>query len=231
MYPTLTIEELVSEIRNSHGLEISPRTIRFYIAEGVLRRPDERGKFSVAHLNRLKLILILKLAFLPVSEIGERLNLLSDDDVLLELEKYFNPSSMPASNLAADYTRKLMEQRSYLPQPAPVNPISRFREPSLSEPAPIPMPPMPLVQTISIMPSAGAVPGTTSESISAPMSISPAPLSRARSPDREIWLKVKLSPTIELQALQPLSEEDEIFVKAIEEYARQLSESGKGPSS
>ena len=109
---TFSIEELTQAIREEMGTDLSPRTIRYYIAEGVLRRPDERGTFSQAHLDRLKLILRLKQAFLPIAEIREKLQLLSDGDVTAELERYETQSKPPVSNLAAEYTQRLLAQRS-----------------------------------------------------------------------------------------------------------------------
>lgn len=108
---TFTIEGLTQAIREELGEDLSPRTIRYYIAEGVLRRPDERGKFTQAHLERLKLALRLKRAFLPIAEIREKLYLLSDGDVTAELSRYEAQSKPPVSNLAAEYTQRLLTQR------------------------------------------------------------------------------------------------------------------------
>jgi DNA-binding transcriptional MerR regulator len=109
---TFTIDELVQTIREETGEDLSPRTIRYYIAEGVLRRPDARGTFTEAHLDRLKLILRLKQAFLPIPEIRRQLELLTDGDVKAQLERYETQGRSPASNLAAEYTQRLMAQRA-----------------------------------------------------------------------------------------------------------------------
>ena len=109
---TCTIEELARTIQAEAGIDITPRTIRYYIAEGVLRRPDKRGEFSQAHFDRLRLILQLKQAFLPISEIREKLELLSDSDVTAELERYETRGKPPAPNLAAEYTQRLLAWRN-----------------------------------------------------------------------------------------------------------------------
>lgn len=108
---TFSIEEMAQTIHEENGVDISPRTIRYYIAEQVLRRPDERGKFTRAHLDRLRLILRLKQAFLPISEIREKLHLLSDGDVAAELNRYESQSKPLPPNLAAEYTQRLLANR------------------------------------------------------------------------------------------------------------------------
>src|SRR5436309_7478607 len=62
----------------------TPRTIRFYTAEGLLPPPDARGRFALysdEHLDRLRLILRLKEAYLPLSAIRERLCNLTHSEV------------------------------------------------------------------------------------------------------------------------------------------------------
>ena len=62
----------------------TPRTVRFYTAEGLLPPPDSRGRFalySTEHLDRLNLINKLKSAFQPLNAIRERLQQMSAADV------------------------------------------------------------------------------------------------------------------------------------------------------
>ena len=123
---TFTIEELGQAIKEATGADLSVRTIRFYIAEGILRRPDERGKFTLAHMDRLKLILQLKKAFTPLPEIKQQLSLLSDGDVAAQLSRFDEQSRLPTLNNAAEYTQRLLakrempaaEQRAVLPPQA-----------------------------------------------------------------------------------------------------------------
>jgi DNA-binding transcriptional MerR regulator len=110
---TFSIEDLTQTIREELGEDLSVRTIRYYIAEGVLRKPDKRGKFTHAHLDRLKLILRLKQAFLPIPDIREKLQLLSDGDVTAELDRYETQKKPSAPNLAAEYTQRLLAKRSH----------------------------------------------------------------------------------------------------------------------
>lgn len=69
--PAYTIGEL------AEAAETTPRTIRYYTAEGLLPPPDTRGRYAVyndEHLQRLRAIARLKEAYLPLQEIKARLD-------------------------------------------------------------------------------------------------------------------------------------------------------------
>ena len=171
---TFTIEEMAQVIREESGADISPRTIRYYIAEGVLRRPDERGKFTQAHLDRLKLILRLKQAFLPIADIREKLQLLSDGDVAVELDRFETHSKPAARNLAAEYTQRLLAQTG---KPT----VGEKRARLLSSP----------------------ITGQNSET----------------------WERITLAPDIEVHVRQPLSQDEQIFLSSLLDYAHKLRNS------
>src|SRR5262249_11609171 len=83
---------------------ITPRTIRYYTAEGLLPRPDARGQYALyseEHLLRLRLIGRLKQAYLPLGEIKARIEHLDGEQIRLLLEEYRDQPAPPAS--AADY--------------------------------------------------------------------------------------------------------------------------------
>jgi DNA-binding transcriptional MerR regulator len=74
----LTLGEL------TEAADVSVRTVRYYIAEGLLPPPEGSGSASAytrGHLDRLRLIQRLKEAYLPLKEIRRRLAGLSDDEV------------------------------------------------------------------------------------------------------------------------------------------------------
>ena len=78
-----TLEEL------AEASGVSPRTIRFYTTEGVLP-PPVRGRFAVysaCHYNRLRLILLLKSALMPLATIRTHLPQLTDAQVVSLLAK------------------------------------------------------------------------------------------------------------------------------------------------
>src|SRR5215217_1740217 len=74
----LTLGELTA------AADVSVRTVRYYIAEGLLPPPEGSGPgsaYTSGHLDRLRLIQRLKEAYLPLKEIRRRLSGLSDDEV------------------------------------------------------------------------------------------------------------------------------------------------------
>src|ERR671922_2151942 len=76
--PRLSLGEL------TRAAGVSIRTVRYYIAEGLLPPPvgaGPRSAYTTAHLDRLRLIARLKTAYLPLKEIRRRLAGLSDADV------------------------------------------------------------------------------------------------------------------------------------------------------
>lgn len=82
---------MIRELAQAAG--VSVRTIRYYIAEGLLPAPTSGGRYArytEDTLLRLRLIQKLKEAFLPLSEIRRRVSGLSVNEIaaaLLEIEK------------------------------------------------------------------------------------------------------------------------------------------------
>jgi DNA-binding transcriptional MerR regulator len=65
----------IAELAQRAG--VTPRTIRYYVAEGLLPPPGGRGQrraYGQQHLDRLDAIRQLKAAYLPLHEIRRRLN-------------------------------------------------------------------------------------------------------------------------------------------------------------
>lgn len=89
---------------------VTPRTIRFYTAEGLLPPPVVRGKFGFythEHLLRLRAIAALKEAFLPLSAIRAQLAALAPEELaaLAAEDRSGRPST------ASEYVRELMARR------------------------------------------------------------------------------------------------------------------------
>jgi DNA-binding transcriptional MerR regulator len=84
---------------------VTPRTIRYYTAEGLLPPPDTRGRYALyseEHLLRLQLIARLKDAYLPLGEIKAQLDQLSSAQVEQLLAEHTAPAPEPSTS-AADY--------------------------------------------------------------------------------------------------------------------------------
>src|SRR5258707_11155039 len=72
----------ISELADAAGT--TPRTVRFYTAEGLLPPPDARGRYALysnEHLDRLRLIDRLKEAHQPLNAIRERLAQLTGEEI------------------------------------------------------------------------------------------------------------------------------------------------------
>jgi DNA-binding transcriptional MerR regulator len=83
---------------------VTPRTIRYYTAEGLLPRPDARGQYALygeEHLLRLQLVAQLKETYLPLAEIKARIENLDDTQIRVLLDDHRESLAPPAS--AADY--------------------------------------------------------------------------------------------------------------------------------
>jgi DNA-binding transcriptional MerR regulator len=192
----LTIEELAERV------DIPVRTVRYYIAEGLLPGPEGRGKattYSDEHLQRLRLIRLLSNQHRPLAEIHQLLNRLSLDEVkalLAEEEqraRELEPASQPPQ--PREYIAALLRnaQASRLAaQNAPVSP--NMPTPAPASPA-SPPPGMPERQK------------RVRESPSAYRS---AP---ASSP--EAWKRWQLAPGVELHIKESVAEQQQDLLKRL----------------
>ncbi|MGC4106800.1 MAG: MerR family transcriptional regulator [Thermomicrobiales bacterium] len=88
--PTYTLEDLTSIAG------VTARTVRYYIAEGLLPPPDGAGPASAytdTHRNRLLLIGILKDAYLPLKEIRRRMAAMSEAEIADAVADRLMPAS------------------------------------------------------------------------------------------------------------------------------------------
>ena len=93
--------------------EVTPRTVRYYIAEGLLRSPGAGpgAKYDGGHLARLRLIRRLQKEHLPLAEIRNRLRALTDADV----QEIVSAPPPPPAGSAADYVRAVLAGRGTTP--------------------------------------------------------------------------------------------------------------------
>src|SRR4051794_17636552 len=92
--------------------DVSPRTVRYYIAQGLLPSPVQQGpntRYSDAHLDRLRLIKRLQNAHLPLADIRRQLGTLGADQVATLAES--PPGYEPAADSALDYIESLLQPR------------------------------------------------------------------------------------------------------------------------
>jgi DNA-binding transcriptional MerR regulator len=175
----------------------TPRTIRYYIAQGLLASPGRVGPgttYTDGHLNRLRLIKRLQREHLPLAEIRARLGALDDATVAAMVAA---PPAELAAGSAIDYIRGVLggdgpvEQMPLIP---PVPAIAARRTQAAYE-----LPASPLAQH-------------------AQSNVSPS------TPDRSQWDRILLAPDVELHVRRPLARLVHKRVERLIQIARELLE-------
>jgi DNA-binding transcriptional MerR regulator len=126
----------LSELTDEAG--VSVRTVRYYIAEGLLPPPVTAGPrsfYAKSHLDRLRLIDRMKASYLPLKEIRRRLTALDDDEIrrLAEPEAAARAPRTAApraiaetaprpSDSASSYIARLLHRQTPAPPAAPAAP-------------------------------------------------------------------------------------------------------------
>lgn len=108
----------ISELADASG--VTPRTIRYYTAEGLLPPPDTRGRhalYGLEHLRRLQLIGRLKDSYLPLGEIKARIEQLTAEQVAQLLGEYSQAPEALGPASAADYIAQVLTSQSMPPAP------------------------------------------------------------------------------------------------------------------
>jgi DNA-binding transcriptional MerR regulator len=124
----MTTDEGAMELRElAERAGVTPRTVRYYIAQGLLPPPSSRGPgatYGGEHLDRLRLIRRLQDEHLPLAEIRKQLEGLEDEEVSGLLRE---PAPQPPqASTAVDYVRSLLAAE----RPAAYRPLlGPFRTP------------------------------------------------------------------------------------------------------
>ena len=101
--PTYDLQELCTETG------VTPRTVRYYIQQGLLPAPDPQGpstRYGQGHLDRLRLIRDLQAEHQPLAVIRQRLEGLGDEEVRRLMKSL--PPPRPAPSSAVDYVRSVL---------------------------------------------------------------------------------------------------------------------------
>jgi DNA-binding transcriptional MerR regulator len=159
---SLTIEELAERA------ETSVRTIRFYIAEGLLPGPGARGKaasYSGEHLLRLRLIRRLAEQRVPLADMREMLARLSPKD---------------AQALLAEEEERAMQRVQAAQAPSPKEYLATL-----------------LQQAQAARPPA-AQPAPASSAVAPAAKIYPRPVNALPRQPTDVWQRWELAPGVEL---------------------------------
>jgi DNA-binding transcriptional MerR regulator len=185
---------------------VTTRTIRYYIAMGLLPSPGQTGpgaRYSEGHLIRLRLIKQLQRDRFPLADIRGILAGLTDADIVAMLEE--SPGPRPPAS-AKDYIRGVLGATQSSDQQA----LYLLSPPSAPSPGPA---------TRSFSRDAGEdAPGTlflrrTSE-----------PPAETPSPDRSQWDRIVLARDVELHVRRPLGRHQHRLVEKLIAIARQVLE-------
>jgi DNA-binding transcriptional MerR regulator len=183
------------------------RTIRYYVAQGLLPAPAGVGPgahYTDDHLARLRLIRRLQRQHQPLAEIRQRLASLGESEVsaLVADEEVIEPPS----GSALEYLRSVLAAPAAPPAPASAPTLAaalRVREPAVRE--------------MAAAPRAGAP--RLARASEAASSVDP---DGAPSEQRSQWDRIGLTPNIEIHVRRPLGRLENRRVERLITIARQL---------
>jgi DNA-binding transcriptional MerR regulator len=218
--PLLTVDELAARA----GVPV--RTVRFYIAEGLLPGASTRGKgasYTQEHLDRLQLIRLLVARHLPLAEVRElvtRLPPAEVRDVILEEQERTEEVAAQASKPTSpkEYLSALLDQaRGYPSQSIASGGAPESRGTTISPPWPqqqspkredqLPQPPVP------------PLPAHPQTDLYAPLPA--APLTRWREPALP-WHRWELAPGIELQVRADVAQAEQEVIERVLDAIRAM---------
>lgn len=195
---------------------VTPRTVRFYLAQGLLPAVGQTGpgsKYTRNHLTRLRLIRRLQAEHLPLAEIRRRLETLGDDEIR-DLVGATEPA--PPADSALEYLRVVLGGAR----------VARAGTPPSLRPATPPS-----LQMVAERPVVAPA------LMRANMSVSEAPVepddpaaaqaladATVRPSDRSQWERIVLVPDIELHIRRPLPRAQNKQVDRLVTIARELLE-------
>jgi DNA-binding transcriptional MerR regulator len=196
---------------------LSTRTIRYYVAQGLIPAPGREGRatrYPETTLARLRLICSLRDAHQPLAEIRRRLDELSDEEVLALSAAPPAPPAPPSPGSALEFVRRLLgaDRPAMQPDDHALQQLT-FHAPSLppaaSGPAPDDLPP-------------ALHRRSAASEIAPPLTPSSKPTPSVG--DRSQWERIVVGPDIELHVRRPLSKPANRTVERLIAFARQLQE-------
>lgn len=188
---------------------VTPRTVRYYVAQGLLPSPESAGpatRYGEGHLARLRLIRRLQRDHLPLAGIRARLEKMDDAAVTAALELAEpgepEPPAEPGDTLA--YVRGLMARAGVQPAGGPAR-------------APAAPHPLRAIQVdLRTAPVAAAQ--------AAPPAMALPVNQVASTTDRTTWERLAITPDIEIHVRRPLDRQSNKRVEQLARIARELFE-------
>jgi len=193
--------------------DVTPRTVRYYVQQGLLPSPGARGpgaRYDRGHLNRLQLIRRLQREHLPLAEIRARLAGLSDDAVAALVRE----RAERHGGSALDYVRDVLAGRpTRRPAAAPPAPVRQ---------SPPTRPPGEFTRLFELPPDALGSPAGAPPDAEITLGAADAASPVSPGPARSTWERVVLAPDVELHVRRPLSRAQNRLVDRLIEHARTL---------
>ncbi len=180
---------------------VTPRTVRYYIAQGLLPSVGVSGpgvKYDDTHLARLRLIRRLQGEHQPLADIRKQLDALDE----VEIQRLAEPGPSAPTDTALDYIRRITREPA-----APPRMAQAFAD----------APPSMLRVSDAPAPYVGRV-------VPASMPARDGPSETTPRPGRSQWERIGLTPDIELHIRRPLSRSTAKRVDRLIEIARDLLE-------
>jgi len=198
----------------SAAAAVTPRTIRYYVQQGLLPSPGTRGpdtRYDRGHLDRLQLIRRLQREHLPLAEIRKRLENVDDESVRELLAA--SAEQTAAGSSALDYVRELLDRQAarVVTDPDPTLGLQA----AASHQAPV------------AKSRARIRPGSMFGAVLAHMRQPPPSAEQSQNAQssrstRSTWERIPLAPDVELHVRRPLSREQNRQVERLLEAARDL---------
>ena len=223
----------INDLSRLTGLSV--RTIRYYLAQGLIPASGESGPgahYGQGHLDRLRLIKRLQSQYLPNAEIRRRLAPLSDADVASLVVDPEDESTATPTSSALDYIRNLFGTASAT--------YSASSAPSMPQ-ASAALPTSPSLLGRGLMApqrsDATATPADAGKALEEqspflrPMVLGIAkaaeqspiePKESSPQPERSQWERLQLAENIELHIRRPLSRIEQRRVERLITIARQV---------
>jgi DNA-binding transcriptional MerR regulator len=219
--------------------DVTPRTIRYYVAQGLLPSPEAAGpatRYGEGHLARLRLIKRLQRDHLPLAEIRIRLERMEDQDVQALLDASGNVVAEPpqSGEDTLVYVQTLMSNAGVSPH---VHDRASETAAASETIAPYATPPRPMTRTMpglaalhALKPPTGAppagffmdpaevvTPGPVADRDAPATAPAPGVSSRPVAGDRSTWERLVISADVEIHVRRPL---DRIANKRVDQLAR-----------
>jgi DNA-binding transcriptional MerR regulator len=199
---------------------VTPRTVRYYLGQGLLPGVGQSGpgsKYDAGHLARLRLIRRLQAEHLPLAEIRRRLDGLDDDEILVLVA--IDEPSLP-SDTALEYLRSVLGGPTV--GRAPAMPSAK-----VGVPPPIRAPAALRAMSLAAPSARTPAPDAVAERLAEPNGSMPAMrdvVPAGRPIERSQWERIVLAPDVELHIRRPLARAQNKQVDRLVTIARELLE-------